>query len=269
MSQELIKDSGITIKAEIDMQISTARLYPRSTKSFINSAVELATLDEETAESCFYCLSRKDKSGNITEIKGPSIRLAEIAATCWGNLHAATRIVENDGKYITAEGVAWDLERNVRISSQVKRSITTSNGKTYGSEMQAVTGNAACAIALRNAIFKVVPKALVDRVYDKAIKFAVGDQKTLSKKREAIFERFKKMGISSEKIFSFFNKEKIEDFDIDDLAKLIGIGTSIKDGLLSIDRAFIIDDENHHLSVENRIKNLLDTNNANNNQDES
>src|SRR5690242_11984213 len=106
MSQELItRDSSVIIKAEIDMQISTAKAYPRNTDTFVERGIALATQDEETAESCIYVLSRKDKKGNRTEIKGSSIRLAEIASACWGNLHAQSRVIANDGKTITAEGV--------------------------------------------------------------------------------------------------------------------------------------------------------------------
>jgi hypothetical protein len=254
---QVIKDLGAVIKAELDIQITTAKAYPRDVKKFIDTAVMLATIDEETAESCGYCLTRKDREGNITKITGPSIRLAEIAAQCWGNLHAATRIIGNDGKHITAEGVAWDLERNVRMASEVNRSIMTSSGKTYGAEMQAVTGNAAAAIALRNAIFKVVPKALVDRIHKQALAFAVGDQKTLNEKRQKLFQRFKLMGIEQERIFKFFNKEKLDDFTLEDIETLIGVGTSIKDGLLSKDNAFVLDEELANMEVRDRLESLL------------
>ncbi|MFM2322155.1 MAG: Synechococcus phage [Pseudomonadota bacterium] len=257
MNQELMSDQGKLVRAELDMQITTAKAYPRNPDNFIQLATQLATQDEETAQSCFYCLTRKSRDGKVTEIKGALIRLAEIAAASWGNLHAASRIVENDGKSITAEGVAWDLERNVRISSQVKRSIVTASGATYGSDMQTLTGNAASSIALRNAIFKVIPKALIDRVYEKAVQHAVGDQKTLSTRRCIIFDRFRKLGIDEPKIFRFFNKTSIEEFTLADLEKLIGIGTSIKDGYLDIDKAFVLDEETTPLNVEERVKNLL------------
>jgi hypothetical protein len=245
------------MRAELDMQITTAKAYPRNPDDFIQYAAKLATQDEETAQSCFYCLTRKSKDGKVTEIKGASIRLAEIAAASWGNLHAASRIVENDGKAITAEGVAWDLERNVRISSQVKRSITTSSGATYSSDMQTLTGNAASSIALRNAIFKVIPKALIDRVYEKAVQYAVGDQKTLNTRRSTAFEWFRKRGIGHTKIFRFFNKNSMEDFTLTDLEQLFGIATSIKEGYLEVEKVFVLDEETTPLNVEERVKNLL------------
>lgn len=48
-------------RGEIDMQIATAKKYPRSISKFKAKALEMATLDEETAESCFYNLPREGK----------------------------------------------------------------------------------------------------------------------------------------------------------------------------------------------------------------
>lgn len=262
MNQELISDQGKLVRAELDIQITTAKAYPRNPDDFIQLATQLATQDLETAQSCFYCLTRKSRDGKVSEIKGASIRLAEIAAASWGNLHAASRIVENDGKAITAEGVAWDLERNVRISSQVKRSIVTASGGIYSSDMQTLTGNAASSIALRNAIFKVIPKALIDRVYEKAVQFSVGDQKSLPNRRSIAFEWFRKRGVGHTKILKFFNRNNLEDFTLSDLEQLQGIATSINDGFVEIDKAFALDEETTPLNVEERVKNLL--NNENN-----
>ncbi len=253
---EIIIDNGVRARAEIDTQISTAKAYPRNQKTFIERATDLATMDQETAESCFYCLVRSGKDGK-NEIKGPSIRLAEIAASCWGNIHAATRVVENNGKFITAEGVCWDMESNVKMGAEVKRSIQTKDGKTYGIDMQVVTGNAACSIALRNSILKVIPKALVDRIYDAAVKFAVGDQRTLVSKRKEVFDKFNKMGIETAKILTFFEKEVMDEINAEELRQLIGIGTSIKEGIVSIDKAFSLD-STEESNTEDKIKNLLD-----------
>ncbi len=258
MSQELIlKDNGVLAKVELDTQIATAKAYARNTEHFVSKATQLATLDQDTAESCIYCLYRKSKDGEASEIKGGSIRLAEISATCWGNLHAAARIVENDGKTITAEAFAWDLENNVRISLQVKRSILTSYGKTYSTDMQVVAGNAACAIALRNVIFKIVPKALVDRVYAAAVKFAIGDQKTINETSKRLFAKFSKTGIQAEKILTFFGKQKMDDFDAKDLERLLGIGNAITEGAIKVDEAFVITEETAGLSATERVSQLL------------
>lgn len=253
----MINDSSMIVKAELDIQITTAKAYPRDISKFIENATALALCDEETAESCFYCLIRTDREGKRTEIKGPSIRLAEIAMSCWGNIHVGTRIIENDGKTVTAQAVAWDLEKNVKIVRDVKRSILTKAGKTFSQDMQVITGNAAAAIALRNAIIAIVPKALVNRVYEAAIRYAVGDQKKLSQKANAVIDRFSKLGVDKDHILRFFEKEKVDELTADDVQNLIGIGTAIKEGWLQIDNAFTLKPEEENLPLKQRLDNLL------------
>ena len=43
-------------KGEVDQQVSTAKRYPRDLAKFKRDAESMATLDQETAEACFYVL---------------------------------------------------------------------------------------------------------------------------------------------------------------------------------------------------------------------
>lgn len=221
-------------RAQCDVQIATAHRFPRPDLSVIVKKMKsFATLDEETAEGCFYVLNRQGK-----EIRGPSARLAEIACACYGNIRAASRIIANDGKTITSQAVCHDLENNVSISIETKRKITGKDGKTYSEDMQVTTGNAACSIALRNAVFKVIPLALIRPVYDAARACAIGDVKTLASRREKAVETFGKMGIVKERVLAVVNKPSVDDIDLPALETLLGIHTAIKDGDTSIDEAF-------------------------------
>ena len=266
MSEDLIiKDNGVNARAELDVQITTAKAYPRDPRRAVEYATMLATMDEETAQSCFYVLPRKAKDGSRVEIKGASIRLAEIVASSWGNLHAATRIVENDGKSITAEGVAWDLETNLKIAMQNKVSIIFGakdgkGGYTANADMQAMLSNAASAKALRNAIFKVVPKALVDRVLEKAMTFAVGDQKTTNKKVTELFDKLVKMGLDKQQILDYYEHKNLTEFTVEDLRSLIGIGTAIKEKMVTIEEVFSVEKDNTNpVSASERINSLIAT----------
>lgn len=224
---------GVISRAEIDMQVSTAHKYPRNREMSIQEAIEMVTCDQDTAEACIYAIPRGGKV-----IKGASIRMAEVLAYAWGNLHAATRITGNDGNFVTAQGVAWDLEKGVKISSEVKRSIKNKYGKTYDNDMQGVTANAAASIALRNSILRLIPGGAWKRVYDAAVKAALGDVKSSGDKRLKVVERLKKMGLTEVKIFEFLQVSKIEEITNDHLETLIGIGTAIKEGSLTIENAF-------------------------------
>lgn len=220
-------------RAEIDMQVATAKKYPRDLAKVKRRMLDFATLDEETAESCFYTLSRGGKT-----IQGPSVRLAEIAVACYQNLRAASRVIDNNGKIITCQGVCHDLENNTLISVEVQRRITKKDGRSYDEDMQVVAGNAGNSIAFRNAVFKVVPGALLKPVYEAAKKVAVGDASTLTTKRLKIISKLNAMQVDTPRILAKLGRSNIENIGLEDLEVLIGLGTAIKDGDTTVDESF-------------------------------
>lgn len=220
-------------RVELDQQVATARAYPRSIKRFVSQCMEMATLNEQVAEECFYALPRDGKT-----VEGPSARLAEIVASAWGNCRAGARVVDEGAEFITAQGVFQDIERNVHVTMEVRRRITGKGGRRYSSDMIAVTGNAACSIALRNAVFRGVPKALWSEVYMAARRTAVGDAQTLANKRASMFAHFQKLGATRESILATIGVAGEEDIGLDELATLKGIATAIKEGDTTVEQAF-------------------------------
>jgi hypothetical protein len=250
MSSELIVKNPEEVRVELDVQINTAKAYPRNVSNAIKEAVSMATINKETAESCIYSVPR-GKGKEATVITGESIRLAEILASAWGNIHSASRITENDGTTITAEGVAWDLEKNVKVCKQVKRNIKTKDGYTFGNDMQVVTGNAAQSIALRNALLSVIPRAYAKEVFKQAINFTLGfdendpnAKEKLRERSEKFVARFEKLGIKKEKIFNYFGHRSFDEFNREDITEMAGIGTAITSAekSLKIEKAFEFDD---------------------------
>ena len=237
---EIITDTsalGQIERAQIDMQIATARRYPRQLSLVKQRMLSFATLDEETAAGCFYTLPGR-KGGDGKPLQGPSVRLAEIALSCYQHLRAGSRIIEDDGKFITAQGVVHDLENNVVISIEVKRRVTTKMGQRYSDDMIATTGNAACSIALRNATFRVIPMALVKPVYEAAKMLAIGDSKSLVQRRADALARFAKLGVAKEKVCEALGVRSSEDIQLEHLEIIFGYYTAIKDGDATIDQIF-------------------------------
>lgn len=237
---ETIPESSLSLitKAEIDVQISTAKAFPRSMKMFLNRAESMATVSEDVAASCSYALPRGGKS-----LEGPTVRLAEIICSTYGNIRAGARVISNDGKTVTAQGICHDLESNYCVTVEVKRKITDKHGKTYNEDMQVVTGNAACAVAYRNAVFKVVPYALVNDVYDKAKMVARGTAETLPARREKALVYLRGLKVTDQQICDVLEIKKVEDIDLDKLDVLRGMCTLIRNG-------------------ESTVKDLFDTNPA-------
>ncbi len=224
---------GVLARSETEAQLDAAHKYPRSIGKFLKEAIALATLTQDVAESCIYSLPRGGKA-----IRGPSVRLAEIVASSYGNLHVAARTVGAEEKEVISQGVAWDLEKNLRVTVETRRRITGKKGDRYDDDMITVTGNAAASIALRNAIFRVVPGAYVKAIYDKVREVAVGTAGTLAEKREYYVQKLGKMGVPLDRVLARIAKVTVEDILLDDLETLIGLGTSIHNGDATIDEAF-------------------------------
>lgn len=246
METEVITVSGSDMleainRSEVDIQVATAHRFPRDIEKCRANILALAAMDDTIAYNCFYHLERKDKDGNKSVIEGPSIRLAEIIAASWKNLRIAARIIGNDGKTITAQGVCHDLETNVAYSVETKRSILTSKGYTYSQDMQVVVGNAAAAIALRNAVCKVVPAVLINSCI-KSIQ-----QKAL--------EHIKKNGVSSEwlnclgymqkyykltekEILDYIGRKSSADVTAEDIQKLGGVCNAINEKTTTVEEVF-------------------------------
>ena len=222
------------MREEVDIQIATARRFPRSLKSFLQKTMTMATLDEETAASCFYSLKRGGKL-----IEGPSIRLAEIAASSWGNIRFSGRVVAEEHDCVVAVGTAHDLETNVVTSIEVRRRILDRDGKRFNSDMIVTTGNAATAIAMRNVIFKIIPKSYIDTIWAAAKKVAVGDATTLITRRQKALEHFQKMGVSKELVLQYLEKTGIEEIGLNEIEKLLGLIQALKDGETTIEKVFI------------------------------
>lgn len=220
-------------KSETEAQIDCAHKYPRSVARFLKEAATLATISQDVAESCIYTLPRDGKM-----IAGPSVRLAEIAASCYGNLHYGARIVDEEERQIVAQGVCWDIEKNVRVTLEVKRRIVGRNGRRFSDDMVTVTGNAAASIALRNAVFRVIPRSYINAIYEHARRVAVGNAQTLATRRAQVLDRLQKIGVPTDRVLAKLDKRGVEDIGLEDLEILIGLGTSIKNGEQSIDALF-------------------------------
>lgn len=241
MEREVPNDSTqltAAVRAEIDGAVATARAFPRSMTNFRREAFELVSTDEETAEACIYSLPRgKNDDGTKKFITGPSARFAEILAYAFGNNRSGGRVASNEGNYIIAQGSFHDLEKNVQITMEVPRRITDKHGRRFNDDMIGVTGNAAASIAHRNAVLKVIPKALWLPIYLAARKVAVGDMSTLAQRKANYLAWFVKVGVTEEMLCAKLDVPGVADIGLEELEVLAGLRTAIKDGT-STDQLF-------------------------------
>ena len=191
-------------------------------------------MNQETAQSCSYALPRGGKP-----ITGPSVHLAKIIVSNWGNMRTEAKVVQITDKQVISRGTCWDLETNVASAFEVRRSIIGKNGQRFSDDMITVTGNAANSIAYRNAVFAVIPKAITDRVYYAAQKFITGDLSDydkLLKVRTGVLNNFKNnYGITEEEVVKMCGKQTANQIGADEISMLMGTIQALKDEDTTVD----------------------------------
>ena len=95
-------------------------------------------------------------------------------------------------------------------------------------------GNVTNAIAFRNAVFAVIPKAVTEKVYKASKNMITGDlssEEKLIKKRKQVLDSFKdNYAVTEEQILEVLGLNSINQIKQDEIADLIGLAQAIKDG---------------------------------------
>lgn len=219
--------SAIT-RAEIDIQITTAKRYPRDIQKFLNETETLACRTEDMAKACMYSLPARSRDGG--PIIGPSVRLAEIALHAYGNARATVRIASEGDRFLVAQFSGMDLEKNVGIQIEVRRRIVDSKGRRYSDDMMVMTGNAAAAIAFRNGVWKLIPAALIEPIFQRVRGVAMGGDVPIERKRAEWMNYWKKRGIKHDDVLRTLGVSGVENIEISHLEQMVGWETAIKEG---------------------------------------
>lgn len=231
-------------RGEIDIQIATAHKYPRSITIFKERAYAMACLDQETAESCIYVRpvgKEKDEKTGKWEMKyaeGLSIRAAEIVGASYGNLRVGAMIIEQTPRKVTCRGYAHDLETNFAATSETVEVTVKANGEPYSERQAAVVAKACLSKALRDATFRVVPRAMFKSIELECRKMIAGDSKSFEQRKAAVVQWAQRLGIDVGRVWANLGIESPDDLTPEHLMTLTGLRTSIKDKEVSIDEAF-------------------------------
>lgn len=158
---------------ELVPRIQLARAFPRSMTEF-RERLHGEVL--EAPEGMVYWKPQtgagnvklvKNRRGEMVQqehVLGPSVRLAEIAARLFTNLHLSKpELEEHDGR-VTATVLALDLESNVSTPGVSSTSLVDSYGKRMSATVISNLVSATASKARRQAIFAIVGKALFDEL---------------------------------------------------------------------------------------------------------
>ena len=131
------------------------------------------------------------------------------------------------------------METNYAVCVEARRSIIDRNGHRYSDSVIETNAMAILAIAERNAILKVVPKAVIDKVYKEAFNCAFGDLSDaakLLKERDRIFNVFKnEHGMKEEDVVKCLGLKTKGAIKSEHIATLHGYLQALKDKELTVE----------------------------------
>lgn len=231
-------------RAAVDNQVATAKAHPRKLHLFKKNAMDMVSNDPETAESCHYVrpVGKKLVNGKWVDefAEGPSIRAAEIVAACYQNLRVKAYIVEQTERFVRCEAQAWDMENNYASSIQAVAATVKKSGEPYSENQRTVVAKALLAKVYRDAIFKVVPRALFKSVMEEAKRVAQGAVKSLEERisRAKAWVSEMKIADAETRVLSRLGVQQWNQLGHKEIDLLRGLVQGIKDDELSYEEAF-------------------------------
>jgi hypothetical protein len=146
--------------AEVQAAMVIAKRFPRDPIAAMDRILQSCTRPT-LADGALYSYSRGG-----SDVTGPSIRLAEVAAQAWGNMQFGIRELEQRGGESTVEAFAWDVETNTRQVKvfQVPHERHTRSGKyklTDPRDIYELVANNG-ARRLRACILGVIPGDVIE-----------------------------------------------------------------------------------------------------------
>lgn len=221
----------------------------RDIKLVVTNITALATLDDVSANECLYALVRRRKRDNTEgdendrenkAIEGPSIRLAEIAAQCYGNclIRGSITKVDRIEKVVVAEAMFLDGETNAWQFATVTRRIFDKRGNLYSPDMIETTGRAAIAIAKRNAILSGIPRGIYRPAYMAAREMVAGTAQQLPVNRAKALAAFASYGVTPQQILDVMGVKSEGDLGREHIATLRGMYAAIKNEEATVEEMF-------------------------------
>ncbi len=214
------------MSAMIDKRIATARQYPRRISKFKSEAAGLLKEDVETARSAEYA-----KPVGSGKVRGASIRLAELAAMCWGNLDIEFGEPIVNDKSVTMTATAYDLERNYRVQGIATASIINAKGQRFPQHMIETTILACSSKARRNAILNIIPKAYITDLLQIAKEVAEGNKEPLEVVRVKMLDFFARTyKVTDQQVFEMLGVGGVDDIGEPQIDELRMAANALKDG---------------------------------------
>lgn len=215
--------------AEVQSKIIAARSCPRDESKAYENIMETCSR-KSFAESATYKYPRGGQS-----VSGPSIRLAEEIARCWGNIEYGTKELSRKAGSSEMLAFAWDQETNTSSTqtftvNHIRESRSGNTNLKSERDVYEVTANNGSR-RLRARILALIPDHIIQDAIARCRQTIAGNS------NEPIADRVKKMiayfeplGVKSNHISEFLKIKTLDDIMIDHIADLTEVVNSIKQG---------------------------------------
>lgn len=214
--------------AEAQGKLLIAKRFPRDQFAAYQNAMN-ACKRPSLAEKAIYSYPKGGQT-----VSGPSIRLAEELARCWGNIDFGIKELSQKEGESEMQAYCWDTETNT-ISSQtfvVPHVIDTRNGQKKLTTTRDIYENNAnmAGRRLRSRILAVLPPDLVEDAVRECKKTLAGkNDQPIEDRVKKMVMAFQKFGVKPETIEKRLGRP-INTMTAEDLSEFIGIFNSLKDG---------------------------------------
>lgn len=205
-----------------------ARSFPRdhmqATERLLNACTR-----PSLAEAGLYTYSRGG-----SDVSGPSIRLAEAAAQCWGNIQFGIREIEQRDGESVVEAYAWDIEANTRPNKtfHVPHERHTRRGVqqlTDPRDIYELVANQG-ARRLRACILSVIPGDVIEAAVAQCRATMMASADTSPEAQKVLLERFGEFKVTKSQIEKRIQR-RIDAIQPAQVVMLRGIYRSLKDGM--------------------------------------
>lgn len=215
--------------AEAQGKLVIAKRFPR------DSAKAFASIMEVCKRPGLAAIAEYSFPRGTERVTGPSIRLAEELARCWGNIDYGIRELSRKDGVSEMEAYAWDMETNT-ISSQkftVRHVRDTRQGqKALNDErdIYELTANMA-GRRLRARIMAIMPADIVDAAVHECRKTLAGDNTVpLVDRVRKMVQAFDKLGVTTAMLERRLGHTLSEVLP-EEFAELTSIHNGIRDGM--------------------------------------
>jgi hypothetical protein len=231
-SQNAVAEAGQQREiAEVQAAMVIAKRFPRNGIEAMDKILQACTRPT-LAEGALYSYSRGG-----SDVTGPSIRLAEVAAQSWGNVSFGIRELEQRNGESTVEAFAWDMETNTRQVKvfQVGHVRHTKAGQkklTDPRDIYELVANQG-ARRLRSCILGVIPGDVIEAAVKQCEETLHSNADTTPEGLKKLAGAFAKLGVSKEQIEARIQR-RLESIRPAQVVQLKKVYASLRDGMSEV-----------------------------------